>query len=133
MVGSVLRGDVAEIVIGENTNIQDGSIIHTSRVNGGTYIGNNVTIGHKALIHAATINDNSFIGMNASIMDKAVVESSGIVAAGALVTSGKIVKTRELWAGVPAKFVRNISDEEVENIKNSAKNYVDLAKEYMKN
>lgn len=129
--GSILRGDVAPIIIGENTNIQDGTIIHTSRINGGTYIGTNVTIGHRATIHAANILDNAFIGMGATVMDKSVIEPFAIIAAGALVTQGNIVKTRELWAGVPAKFIRNVTDEEAKYIENSAKNYLEISKEYI--
>lgn len=129
--GSVIRGDVAPVVIGQNTNIQDGTIIHTSRVDGGTYIGNNVTVGHRALLHACKLCDDSFVGMGAIVMDRAVVESFAIVAAGALVTNGKVVKSRQLWAGVPAKYVRDISDEEVDAIKHSSENYVKLAMEYM--
>lgn len=131
--GCILRGDVAPIVIGANTNIQDGTIIHTSRTNGGTYIGNNVTIGHRAIIHAARLMDNSFIGMGATVMDKAIIEPFAIVAAGALVTQSHIVKGRELWAGVPAKFLRNVSDEEAAYIEHSAKNYVAISKEYKGN
>lgn len=130
--GSILRGDVAPIVVGENTNIQDGTIIHTSRINGRTYIGNNVTIGHRTIIHAANIMDHAFIGMGATIMDRSIVEPFAIVAAGALVTQGHTVKSRELWAGIPAKFIRNVSDEEVKNIEKSAENYVELMKEYQK-
>lgn len=131
--GSVLRGDVAPITIGENTNIQDGTIIHTSRTNGPTYIGSNVTIGHRAIIHASNILDNAFIGMGAIVMDKSIVEPFAIIAAGALVTQGNIVKTRELWAGVPAKFLRHVTDAEAKYIENSAKNYVEISREYKTN
>ncbi len=129
----VIRGDVAPIKIGANTNIQDGTIIHVSRgEDGRTEIGNNVTIGHKAMIHACTIQDESFVGMNSIIMDNAVVETGGWVAAGALVTEGKIVKAGEIWAGYPAKFFRKLTDQEKEHIKISADNYVKLAAEYKK-
>lgn len=128
--GSVLRGDVAPIIIGKNTNIQDGTIIHTSRNNGPAWIGDNVTIGHRAMIHACIINDYGFIGMSATVMDKAVVESFGFVAAGALVSPGKVVGTGQLWSGVPAKYLRDLRDDEIEQIKKSADNYVRLAKEY---
>lgn len=128
--GSVVRGDVAPVTIGKNTNIQDGTIIHTSRNDGPTIIGDNVTIGHKAMIHACTIQDLSFIGMSATIMDKAVIEPYGFVAAGALISPGKVVKSKELWAGCPAKFMRYLSDQEIEDIKKSAENYVKLGQEY---
>ena len=128
---SVIRGDVAQVTIGKGTNIQDGTIIHTSRLNGPTHIGDYVTIGHSAVIHACTLHNHAFIGMKALVMDQAIVEEFGFVAAGAVVSPGKIVKSRELWAGVPAKYIRNLTDEEVENIKKSAQNYMDLARDYI--
>ena len=131
--GSVVRGDVAPITIGENTNVQDGTIKHTSRFDGPTNIGSNVTIGHRAVIHACTVHDYGFIGMGSIIMDKAVVESYGFVASGALIAPGKVVKSRELWAGVPAKFVRVLSDEEVAHIIDSAVHYIKLSKNYIRN
>lgn len=126
---SVLRGDVAPIIIGRDTNIQDGSVIHTSRFNGPVSIGDNVTIGHMALIHACTIKDNAFIGMRATIMDYVIVEEYGFVAAGAVVTPNKIVKSKELWAGLPAKFIRYLTDQEIEQMIDTNINYVQLAKE----
>lgn len=129
--GAVVRGDVAPIVIGQGTNIQDNSVIHTSRLNGGTIIGENVTIGHGAVIHACTLKNHAFIGMKALIMDKAVVEEFGFVAAGAVVSPGKIVKAKELWAGVPARYIRDLNEGEIEAIKDSAINYQNLAKEYL--
>lgn len=128
--GSVLRGDVAPITVGKNTNIQDGAIIHTSRNDGPTHIGDNVTIGHRAMIHACIIKDCAFIGMSATIMDKAIIEPFGFVAAGALVSPGKVVGSKQLWAGVPAKYIRDLRDDEIEHIKKSADNYVRLSKEY---
>lgn len=129
---SVVRGDVAPIKIGNNTNIQDGSIIHTSRFNGPVNIGDNITIGHMALIHACTIENNAFIGMRTCLMDNVIVEEFGFVAAGALITPGKVIKSKELWAGVPAKFIRLITEEEVEFMLQNMQNYVNLAKEYKK-
>lgn len=127
---AVVRGDVAPVTIGKNTNIQDGSVVHTSRFDGPTYIGDNITIGHMALIHACMLEDNCFVGMNSTIMDKAIIEQWGFVAAGSLVTAGKIVRKYELWAGRPAKFVRKITDEEIEFMKGNVENYVEFAKEY---
>ena len=126
----VLRGDVNYIKVGENTNIQDGTVVHTSRFDGPTNIGNNITIGHMALIHACTIMDNAFIGMSSTVMDNAVVEEYGFVAAGSLVTPGKVVKSQELWAGRPAKFVRLITEEEAEFMHNNIQTYIELAKGY---
>lgn len=127
---SVIRGDVEPITIGENTNIQDGTVIHVTRGGGKTIIGNNVTIGHKALIHACHLMDECFIGMGAIVMDKTVVETGAMVAAGSLVTNNKIVKKGEIWAGNPAKFFRNLTKEESEFIMISANNYRRHAEEY---
>ena len=128
--GCVLRGDVNDIKIGERTNIQDGTVIHVSSTTQGTYIGDDVTIGHMALIHACTIGDRAFIGMQACVMDDAKVEDEAMVAAGALVTSGKIIPSRQLWAGRPAKYVRDLRDDEIDFLKFSAERYVRLSKEY---
>ena len=127
---SVLRGDVAPIVIGENTNVQDGSVIHTSRFNGPVKIGDFVTIGHMALIHACTIQNNAFIGMRATVMDNVVIEEYGFVAAGALITPNKLIKSKELWAGVPAKFIRYITEIEIEHMQATNENYVKLTRLY---
>ena len=127
---SVIRGDVAPVTIGKGTNIQDGTIIHTSRFNGPTHIGDYITIGHGAIIHACTLHNHSFIGMRAVVMDKAIVEEFGFVAAGAVVSPGKIVRSRQLWAGVPAKYVRDLTDSEIEHIKESALNYMKLVEDY---
>lgn len=127
---SVVRGDVSPVTIGKNTNIQDGSVIHTSRFDGPTHIGDNITVGHMALIHACTLEDNCFVGMGSIIMDKAVVEEWGFIAAGSLVTPGKVIRKYELWAGRPAKFVRKITDDEIDYMMGNVQNYVELAKEY---
>jgi len=127
----VIRGDVNHIRIGQGTNIQDSTVIHVGTNNGPTIIGDGVTIGHKALIHACTLYDNSFIGMNSTIMDYAQIKSYSMVAAGALVTNNKTVEENELWAGVPAKFLRKLKKEEVDYISVSKNRYINLAKDYM--
>lgn len=127
----VIRGDVNHIRIGQETNIQDGTIIHVGTNNGPTIIGDGITIGHKALIHACTLHDYSFIGMNSTVMDYAQIKSYYMVAAGALVTNNKIVEENELWTGVPAKFLRMLKKEEVDYINVSKDRYINLAKEYM--
>jgi carbonic anhydrase/acetyltransferase-like protein (isoleucine patch superfamily) len=129
--GCVLRGDVAKIAIGEQTNIQDGSVIHVTRNGVDTIIGSGVTIGHKVLLHGCAINDGAFIGMGSTIMDKSIVESGAMVAAGSLVSGKKIIKTGEVWAGNPAKFFREIKEEELNHIPVSAANYVKHAGEYL--
>ncbi|HJD56014.1 MAG TPA: gamma carbonic anhydrase family protein [Rickettsia endosymbiont of Pyrocoelia pectoralis] len=128
---TVLRGDVESIKIGNNTNVQDGSVIHTSRFNGPVEIGNNVTIGHLALIHACRIHNNAFIGMRSMIMDYAVIEEYAFVAAGSLIPPKKIIKSRELWMGSPAKFIRHLTDQDIEHMQDNVTNYVKLAYRYM--
>jgi gamma-carbonic anhydrase len=127
---TVIRGDVAKIVIGKNTNIQDSTVIHVGSDGGDTIIGDNVTIGHKCLIHAANLHDNCFIGMGAIIMDGAIIEEGAWVAAGALVTNNKIVKSGQIWAGSPAKYFRDLTAAESKHILESAQNYVTLSKDY---
>ncbi len=127
----VIRGDVANITIGDRTNIQDGTIIHVTRNGHPTIIGSGVTIGHKALLHACKLEDGCFVGMGAIIMDDVIVESGAMVAAGALITPGKIVKKGEIWAGNPGKFFRNLTEVEADYIKISEKNYVKHVYEYL--
>ena len=130
--GCVVRGDVNYIRIGERTNIQDGTIVHVaSRDAGETIIGDDVTIGHAAVIHACTIENASFIGMKACVMDGAVVETGAMVAAGALVTQNKRIKSGELWAGTPAKYLRDVTVEEAKMIANSAPHYVNISSKYL--
>jgi carbonic anhydrase/acetyltransferase-like protein (isoleucine patch superfamily) len=128
--GCTVRGDVNTIEIGENTNIQDGTVVHVTRETGPTTIGNGVTIGHGAVIHACTLEDNCFVGMGATILDHAVVESEGMLAAGALLTPKKRVIRGELWAGNPAKKMREMTEAEKAFLPQSAKNYVELGQEY---
>lgn len=128
--GCVLRGDVNEIRIGARTNIQDGTIVHVARNGQGTYIGDDVTVGHMALLHACTLESGCFVGMKACVMDGALVESRAMVAAGALVTPGKRVKSGWLWAGAPARPVRELTEGELAYFPVSAMQYSELAKEY---
>lgn len=130
--GCVLRGDVHEIRVGARTNIQDGTVVHVSRERFGTYIGDDVTIGHNALVHACTLQPGSFVGMSATVMDGAVVESGGMVAAGALVPPGKVVRAGELWAGVPARKVRDLTQEDIDSFMATARGYVELSKQHLK-
>jgi gamma-carbonic anhydrase len=126
----VLRGDVHDIRIGADTNIQDGTVVHCTRGKFGTYIGSGVTVGHMAVLHGCTIEDGAFVGMKACVMDGAVVESGAMVAAGALVTPGKRVKKGELWSGSPAKLMRALRDDEIAFFAVSAKHYAAMAAEY---
>ncbi len=136
----VLRGDVNHIVVGENTNIQDGTVVHVSskgfsaRGGGGypTVIGNNVTIGHNATIHACDIKDHTLIGMGSTILDGAIINEMAFIAAGALVTPGSDVKKEELWAGNPARLMRKINDKEKKLILNTPVVYSNLREEFLK-
>ena len=126
----VMRADVNYIRVGERTNIQDGTIVHVATNDGPTLIGSDVLIGHAAIIHGCTLEDGCFVGMASTVMDDAVVESGAMVAAGALVTPGKRVKSRQLWAGSPAKFMRDLTDAEVSQMKVQTARYADLADAY---
>lgn len=128
--GTVVRGDVHEIRIGARTNIQDNSVVHVTGGRFGTYIGSDVTIGHRVVIHACILEDGCFIGMGAVVMDGAVIESGAMVAANATVTPGKRVKTGELWAGSPAKFLRRLTREDSNDFSVVTGKYIDLCKEY---
>lgn len=123
-----VRGDNNYITIGENTNIQDNSCVHIDSRKHPTIIGSNVTIGHSALIHACTIGDNGFVGMGAIVMDAAVIEPTGMLAAGAMLTPGKIVPAGELWGGRPARKMRDLSAQDIENNRLAAAHYVEVAR-----
>lgn len=129
--GTVLRGDVNSIVIGNNVNIQDGAVVHTLYRRSRTVIGDNVSIGHNATVHGATIEANSLVGMGATILDNAVVKSGAIVAAGALVPSGTTVESGWIYAGVPAKKIKEVSPEQQkEIIERIANDYIMYASWY---
>ncbi|MCW8914743.1 MAG: gamma carbonic anhydrase family protein [Magnetovibrio sp.] len=129
--GCVMRGDVNSIRIGEGVNIQDGTVVHVSQPFG-TVIEDRVSIGHMALIHACTLEEDCFIGMKACVMDGAVVEKGALVAAGSLVTPGKRVGAGQMWAGSPAKYLRDVNDKDLEMMNYVQPNYVKLAGEYKK-
>ncbi len=125
--GCVVRGDVNEIRIGARSNIQDGSVVHCTYRKFGTHIGADVLIGHMALIHGCTIGDGAFIGMKACLMDGVVVEEGAMVAAGALVTPGKVVKAGQLWAGSPARYMRDLTEADRQMMKDVIPHYIRLA------
>ena len=126
---SIIRGDMEAIKIGDYTNIQDGTVIHTNK-GIPTMIGKYVTIGHQAIIHAATIEDGALIGMGSIILDGAVIHSEAMVAAGTVVPPGKVVESRTLVMGNPMKVVRKLTDMELESIKNNTEFYVNLLQHY---
>jgi len=134
--GTTLRGDVNSISIGSMTNIQDNSIVHVARDNVKgvelpVIIGDRVTIGHGATLHGCTVMSDAFIGMGATLMDGAKVESGAMVAAGALVTSDTTVPAGQIWAGNPAKFLRNLTEGEASFFAKSAENYTALAETHL--
>lgn len=105
---AVIRGDVHTIRIGNNVNIQDGAIVHCTYQKWPVTIGNNVSIAHNAIIHGCIIHDNVLVGMGAIIMDGAIIESNSIIGAGALITEGTRVESGSVWAGLPAKKIKDI-------------------------
>ena len=122
---AVIRGDVNAIRIGNKVNIQDGAIIHCTYEKTRATVGNNVSIGHLAIIHGCTIQDNVLIGMGSIVMDNAVIGSNSIIAAGAVVLEGTIVEPGSIYAGIPAKKVKTVSNELIEGeINRIANNYV---------
>lgn len=120
---AVLRGDVNEIRIGNDTNIQDGVVIHCTYQQAGTYIGNKVSIGHNAIVHGCTIHDEVLVGMGSIIMDGVVVHSGSVIAAGAVVLANTVVEANSIYAGVPAKKVKQIGPEMAHVIERTARNY----------
>ena len=120
----MVRGDVNSIRFGDNVNIQDGAVVHCTYEKTKVNLGNNVSVGHNALIHGCTIGENVLIGMGAIVMDNCVIESNCIIAAGAVLLEGTRVESGSIYAGVPAKKVKDLSPElfkgEVQRI---AKNY----------
>ena len=122
---AVIRGDVNSIRMGNKVNVQDGAVIHCTYLNSKTEIGNNVSIGHNAIVHGCVIADNVLVGMGAIIMDHAVIGYNSIIAAGAVVLENTVVEPGSIYAGVPAKKLKEISEELISGeIKRIAKNYL---------
>ena len=128
--GCVVRGDVNFIRIGERTNIQDCTVVHATTDGNPTIIGDGVTVGHAAVLHACTIEDEVLIGFGARVLDGATMRAGSMLAAGAVLTPGKVVPAGQLWAGNPAKPLRNLSQLELAGIRVSATRYVALAAHY---
>jgi carbonic anhydrase/acetyltransferase-like protein (isoleucine patch superfamily) len=126
---TVVRGDVNFIKIGNKVNIQDGACIHCTYQKYGTTIGNNVSIGHNAIVHGCTLHDNVLVGMGAIVMDNCVVHTNTIIAAGAVVLENTVCEAGSIYAGVPAKKVKDISQElihgEIDRIANNYVRYAD--------
>ena len=130
----VLRGDVNRIRIGARTNIQDGSVIHVDSPKPGeeeghpTIIGEDVLIGHLAMVHGCILHDRAFVGLGAIVMDGCEIESDAMLAAGAMLTPGKRLPSGQLWAGRPAKYVRDLTQQELAGQRAGVAHYVALAK-----
>ncbi len=134
---AVIRGDVSSIHIGKRTSVQDGVILHVthdgpfSPGGRGLSIGGDVTIGHGAVLHACTVGNACLVGMNATVLDGVTIEDEVMVAAGALVSPGKHLPTGTLWAGNPARQIRELSDKQIAYLRYSAQHYVTVKDEYL--
>ena len=130
---AVIRGDVHYIKIGDKVNIQDGAVIHATYKKSPTTIGNNVSIGHNAIVHGCTIHDNVLIGMGSIVMDDCIIESNSIIAAGAVVTKNTIVESGSIYGGIPAKKIKDISEDlisgEINRIADNYREYSSWFKE----
>lgn len=125
----VVRADVNHVRIGARTNIQDGSTIHCDSAHGEhpgypTLIGEDCLIGHMVLLHGCTLEDRAFVGMGAIVLNGALIESDGMLAAGAMLTSGKVIRSGQLWAGRPAKYLRDLTPEEIAANQAGVRHYV---------
>lgn len=127
--GAVVRGDDAQIILGENSNVQDSSTLHSDEYHK-IVIGNGVTVGHNAVVHGCTIGDNSVVGMNSTVLNGAIIGKNCLIGAGAVVTENKVFPDNSLIIGVPAKAVRRLTEEEIEANRLNAAHYCKLAAEY---
>ncbi len=130
--GAVIRGDVFHIRIGNNVNVQDMAVIHVTTGKHATVIEDDVTIGHRAALHGCHVGRGALVGMGAIILDQAIVGEGAMIGAGALVPPGVRVAPGTLWTGVPAKYRRELSDEEVSHLARSASHYCKLADTYLR-
>lgn len=132
----VLRGDVNRIRIGARSNIQDGSVIHVDSPESGssdgqpTIIGEEVLIGHLAMVHGCVLEDRAFVGLGAIVMDGCRIESDAMLAAGAMLTPGKTIPSGQLWAGRPAKYVRDLRPSDLAGMRSGVAHYVELARRH---
>ena len=129
--GSVLRGDINPIRIGNESNVQDQVMIHTSRGRTPTIIGRRASIGHRAILHGCTIGDRSLVGMGAIVLDETVIEEECLIAAGSVVTERQVIPARSLIAGVPARIVRRLTDDDVRMIDGTAEAYLGKRHDYL--
>lgn len=128
---TVIRGDIAEIVIGDGSNIQDGSVLHVG-YDEPLIVGKNVTVGHNVNLHGCKVHDNCLIGMGSIILNGAVIEENAIIAAGSIVPPKKVVKSGTLYMGSPAKYARDLTEADINHIKKNAEEYMGLIPIYNK-
>ena len=133
--GCVLRGDVSYIEIGEETNVQDGTVIHLTSATMGTkaiptIVGARVTIGHCALLHACTVADDAFVGMRGTMLDESSIATGSMLGAGGLLTPRKQIPEGELWVGSPARKAKSLNENAMSGFRLSAAHYVDLAQKH---
>ena len=129
---AVVRGDCCDIRIGARSNVQDNCTLHVTRDTGPLVLEEEVTLGHNCVVHACTIRRGALIGMNATVLDNAVIGEKALVGAGALVVGGTVVPPRTLWAGSPARYRRDLTDEEAAGLDSYWKNYLDYKEEYLR-
>ncbi|QZP08627.1 gamma carbonic anhydrase family protein [Caenibius sp. WL] len=133
----VLRGDVNRIVIGARSNIQDGTVIHCDGPDAHmpdgfpAIIGDDVLVGHMAMLHGCTLRDRAFVGLSATVMNGAVIESDGMLAAGAILSPGKVLGARQLWMGRPAKYARDLPDEALAEMQAGVARYVENGRAHL--
>lgn len=127
--GAVLRGDTDSITIGDNSNVQDNCVVHCTK-GFPVEIGKNVSVGHGAVVHGCKLEDNVLVGMNATVLNGARIGKNSIIGAGAVVSEGKEFPEGSLILGVPAKAIKQVSEEQINLIQNNADNYVKLSKQY---
>jgi carbonic anhydrase/acetyltransferase-like protein (isoleucine patch superfamily) len=126
----VVRGDVNIVRIGARANVQDGSVVHVTGGRFGTFIGDDVLIGHLCIIHGCRLEAESFVGMGSTVMDDCLIERGAMLGAGSLLSPGKTIKTGQLWLGRPARYVRDLTPQDIESNRLSVAHYVKLAEEY---
>jgi len=126
----VVRGDEEPIHIGAGSNLQDGTVVHTSRGLADTWIGDGVLVGHMCMLHGCRLEDRAFVGMGATVLDHAVIETDAMLAAGALLTPGKRIPSGQLWAGRPAKFMRELTPEDLAGNLRGVEEYLELSRQH---
>jgi len=130
--GSVIRGDIQAIRIGERTNVQEHCVLHTSHGLSDCVVGSDVTVGHKAILHGCEVQDRVVIGMGSIVLDGAVIEEDCIIGANTLVPMNKVIPKGSMAFGSPVKVIRKLTEDEISSILDSAKSYVEVSRQYMK-